>query len=317
MIHWGVLGYGNIAKRFISSLSHSDEGKLYGIASLTPQKREDIQMTMPEVKVYSSYKSLIEDDNIDAIYIALRHDDHYPWTKEALLHNKAVLCEKPATLSYQQTKELCDLSKQKHTFFMEAMKTRFIPMMQEIKKLIDQGTLGQIKRIETSFCSDVPYKEGSYLFDQKQGGILYDCGIYNIETILDFIHAPVQDIKVNYEMKDGLDAYDAIELTFDTGQTALIECAMDRNKEKTMTIFCEKGTITANPFYRPIEAIVTFNNGESFTGTKPYVYDDFYGEINETHRCLAYVLEESPLMTHQDSLEAIALIERIREKIYG
>jgi len=315
MIHWGILGYGNIAQRFIKSLTYSEEGQLYAIA--TYSQCQKAKLDHPQICVYQQYQDLINDEQVDAIYIALRHDDHYHWAKEALLHNKAVLCEKPLTLSYQQTKELCELSKQKHTFLMEAMKTRFVPMMNEIKKIIDQGTLGQIQRIETSFCNDVPYHQNSYLFDQKQGGILYDCGIYNIETILDFIHAPIQDIKVQYEEKYGVDAYDVIELTFKTGQIALIECALDRQKEKTMKIICEQGIITTNPFYRPQEAVVHFHNGESFTGMKPYEHDDFYGEIAETHRCIAYILEESPRMTHQDSLDAIELIERIKEKMHG
>lgn len=315
MIHWGVLGYGNIAQRFIKSLDYSDEGKLYAIA--TASQTQKVKQDYPHVLTYMQYQDLINDPQVDAIYIALRHGDHYQWAKEALLHNKAVLCEKPATLSYQQTKELCDISKQKHTFFMEAMKTRFVPMINEIKKIINQGTLGKIQRIETSFCNDVAYNERSYLFDKKQGGILYDCGVYNIETILDFIHAPILDIQIKYEEKYGVDAYDLIELTFETGQSALIECALDRSKDKTMKIICEQGTITATPFYRPQEAIVQFDNGESLTGTKPYVHDDFYGEIAETHRCIAYILEESPRMTHQDSLDAIELIEKIKEKMHG
>ena len=317
MIHWGVLGLGNISKRFMKSLSYSDEGALYAVAALTPQKREDFQRTHPDIKVYDNYLDLIEDEEVDVVYLALRHNDHFQWAKEALKHNKAVLCEKPATLSYQQTKELCDLAKQKHTFFMEAMKSRFVPMMNEIKKIVEQGLIGDIQRIETSFCNDVEYNEKSYLFDLNQGGILYDCGIYNIEVILDFIHSPVKDIHVNYEEKYGVDAYDSIELTFESGQSAHIECALDRSKERSMKIIGTQGVITTSPFYRPQEAVVAFSNGESFTGSLPYIHDDFYGEIAETHRCIAYILEESPRMTHQDSLDAIALIERIKEKIHG
>lgn len=315
MIYWGILGYGNIAQRFINSLRNSDEGELYAIATYSQMQKA--QQEHPYIHIYQQYEELINDEKVDAIYIALRHNDHYQWVKEALLHNKAVLCEKPVSLSYHQTKELCELSQKKHTFFMEAMKTRFIPMINEMKNIIDQGSLGKIQRIETSFCNDVPYHQGSYLFDKKQGGILYDCGIYNIETILDFIHAPIQDIKVEYEEKYGVDAYDLIEIVFKTGQSALIECALDRKKEKIMKIICEKGTMIANPFYRPQEVVVNFHNGESFTGMKPYIYDDFYGEITETHRCIAYVLQESPRMTHQDSLDAIQLIEQIKEKMHG
>lgn len=316
MIHWGILGLGNIAGRFMKGLSYSEDGKLYAVASQTPSKREEFIQKYPDVKVYSSYEDILNDENIDAVYIALRHDDHYQWAKEALLKNKAVLCEKPATLTYDQTKELCELSKKKHTFFMEAMKTRFIPLIDDIKDIIDKGTIGEIKRIETAFCSDVPYNEKSYLFDKKQGGALNDVGVYNIASILDYIHSPVLKVETKCKKVYGVDAYDQVEITFESGQSALIEVAIDRKKPKDMKIIGTLGTLYAEPFYRPEKAVVEFSNGESFTGEKHYIYDDFYGEIEEVHRCIGYVQVESQRMSHQDSLDCIALIEKIRESIH-
>jgi len=316
MIQWGVLGYGNIAKRFIKGLSYSENGQLYGVASLTPQKRQQCLCDHPHLHIYEKYEDMIQDENIDAIYIAVPHASHYQWAKEALLHNKAVLCEKPAALTYKQTKELCDLSKKKHTVFMEAMKTRFIPMVTEIKSLLEKGVLGEIQCIQTSFCSDVPYDKESYLFDQVQGGALYDVGIYNIATILDYIHEAVVDIKGHIEYRYGVDSYDYIELEFESGKKAIIEVAIDRKKPKAMIITGTLGTLKAEPFYRPTEVIVELNNGESFTGKKEYQYDDFYGEIEEIHRCIAYIQNESLRMSHQDSLDCITLIEKIRGVLY-
>lgn len=316
MIHWGILGLGNIASRFMKGLSYSENGKLYAVASQTDFKRESFAKEHQDVKVYSSYDELLEDENIDAVYIALRHADHYHWAKEALLRNKAVLCEKPATLSYWQTKELCELSKKKHTFFMEAMKTRFIPLIDDIKDIIAKGTIGDVLRVETAFCSDVPYNEKSYLFDQIQGGALYDVAIYNIASILDYIDSPVCEVKTKCVKAYGVDAYDEVEVLFESGQTALIEVAIDRKKPKSMKIIGTKGTIHAEPFYRPTKAIVKFHNGESFTGEKPYIYDDFYGEIEEVHKCIGYVQVESERMSHQDSLDCMKLIEMIKESMH-
>lgn len=317
MIQWGILGMGNIAKRFMKGLSFSKNGQLYAVASLTPSKRDEFSLSYPDIKVYESYEDLLNDDQIDAVYIALRHADHYRWAKEALLKNKAVLCEKPATLSYEQTKELCELSKKKHTFFMEGMKTRFIPMIDEIKSLIEKGVIGEIQRVETSFCSDVPYNAKSYLFDKEQGGALYDVGIYNVASILDYIQSPIAHIQIDYKENYGIDIFDDVELTFESGQSASIRCAIDRAEEKSMRIIGTLGEITATPFYRPIRATVTFCDGESFVGEKPYVFDDFYGEIEEVHRCIGYVLSESEKMTHQDSLDCIEVIEKIKESMHG
>ena len=312
MLSWGIIGYGRIAKRFAKSLSYSDEGRLCAVASKTAYQKGSIE-DYPNVKIYGSYDEIIDDEDIDAVYIALRHADHFEWAKKALLCNKVVLCEKPATLTYAQTKELCDLSRENHAFFMEAMKSRFVPMSQEIKSVCERGTIGEIQRIETSFCYDIDYDSESYLFDPIQGGALYDVGIYNISWVLDLIHSPIVDVQVHCERKYGVDVYDSVELTFESGQTALLEMGIDREKEKTMVIYGNLGEVHTTPFYRPVEATVKFDEEESFSASIPYEYDDFYGEIKEVHHCVGYIRYESERMSHQDSLDCIALIERIKE----
>ena len=171
MIRWGIIGAGNIAKRFVNSLNNSENGKLYAIASYTKANRDYYLENFNDVKAYDNYVSLLEDENVDAVYVATRHNDHYTWVKEALLHKKAVLCEKPATLHQYQTKELCELAKKMNVFFLEGIKTRFVPLVYDIKKALDDGVIGDILRVETCFAYDTPYKEGSYLFDNIQGGI--------------------------------------------------------------------------------------------------------------------------------------------------
>ncbi len=313
MLRWGVLGYGNIAKRFIQGLSHSQQGYLYGIASLTPSKKEECLKKHPHIHVYENYEDILNDENIDVIYIALRHNDHYKWSKMALLNGKAVLCEKPATLSSRQTKELCDISQENNIFFMEAMKTRFIPLIHDIKTIINQKVLGDIIRIETSFCSQVPYDEKSYLFDHIQGGALYDVGIYNIAFLLDFIKSSVTDLKIKSVKEYGIDVYNHIELIFENGEKGIIECATNTYVPRQLKIEGTLGILVAEPFYRPIEAKIIYKDGRIETLYKDYQYDDFYGEIEEVHHCIRNKQYQSQRMSHDDSLKAIQLIERIRE----
>lgn len=315
MIRWGILGIGNIAMRFMNSLANSEDGHLYAAASLTAHKRVSFHQLYPNVKVYDDYTTLLNDPSIDVVYIATRHLDHYQWAKAALERKKAVLCEKPATLSYQQTKELCELAKTQQTFFMEAMKTRFVPLVADMKKVVDDGLLGDILRIETAFCYDVDYREGHYLFEADQGGILNDVGTYNIATTLDYIHSPVQSVESTVVKKYGVDAYDYVEIIFASGQTALLEMALDRQKDKKMTIYGTQGTMTAEPFYRPEFAKITINNQEKVI-QKAYIHDDFFTEIEEVHHCLKNHKIESPRMTFQDSIDCMAVMEKIRESFH-
>lgn len=309
MIHWGIIGLGNIAMRFMNSLSHHEEGITYAVASLTALKRDRFQEQYPAIKVYQNYDELLDDPKVDAVYIALRHNDHYQWALKALHRGKAVLCEKPATLSYMQTKELCETAKKENVLFMEAMKTRFVPMMEKLK----QVDIGTIQRVETSFCYESAYREGYYLYDQYQGGILYDVGTYNIAAILFWINSPLKSLQSHCEKKYGVDAYDEVETCFENGSTAFLQMALDRNLPKKMRVIGSLGYLEAEPFYRPETVKVTLNSKESYTLYAPYIVDDFYTEIEEAHHCIHQGLVESPKMTHQDSLECMRMMEKIKE----
>ncbi|WP_028041791.1 Gfo/Idh/MocA family protein [Candidatus Stoquefichus massiliensis] len=310
MIRWGIIGLGRISQRFIKGLSYCDDAVLYAVASRTLDTREHFQQNYPYVKIYDDYDGLLDDPLIDVVYIALRHKDHYEWSRKALLKHKAVLCEKPATLYYHQTADLVHISQQKQIFFMEAMKSRFIPLRNDIIHLIQRDEIGAILRIETSFCNEVPYNEKNYFYERKQGGALYDVAIYNIAAILDFISSQFQNIQINQVRQHGVDVYNEIEITFQSQQTARIECAFDRNKEKKMTIIGTKGKIECTPFYRPTQATVTIGD-RSYTMERDYIYDDFYTEIEAVHDALKNHQYQHSQMSHYDSLRCIQLLENI------
>lgn len=314
MIKWGIIGAGNIAQRFIKGLSYSQTGQLYAVASRTETKRQQFLKMYPGIVVYDDYDQLLNDPQVDVVYIATWHKAHYHWAKQALLHHIAVLCEKPATLSLAETEDLALTAKQQQTFFMEAMKTRFIPLVLEIKKQLSSGIIGDIVRIENRFCYDVSgANEVRYLFDQEQGGILNDVGSYNIASLLDYIHAPVQSITSKVQYLQGVDCHDCITITFQSGQIGYLEMAMDENKTPVMTIYGTQGKITCEPFYRPQVATIEINGQKPYIIEKNYIYDDFYTEIDEVHQCLENKQYQSQKMSLQDSINCITLTEQIRK----
>ena len=311
MLQWGVLGLGRIAHRFVESLSHFDEAQFYAGASRNIEKRKDFMKYHP-VKLYESYEQLLEDPEVDIVYIALPHGMHYHWSMEALKHNKCVLCEKPAMLSSKDMEEIASYAKTHHLFFMEAMKTRFMPLTHILHQEIEKGMIGDIVHISNHFHSQVDYNPSSYLFNKEQGGALYDTGTYCLASILDYIHSPIVSISSNVRKKYDVDVYDEVSLTFKNGMTADFSCSIDDQERRDMIIEGTKGTITLSPFYRPLEAVIKTNDGESMT-CMTEVIDDFYPEIKAVHDAIAYIDIESPYMTHKDSLKIIQVIERIKD----
>ena len=115
-INWGLIGLGNIARQFANGLKGVPGACIYGVASRDLQKAKDFRATHGALKCYGDYDSIISDPDIDIIYIATPHPQHFDIAKKALLKNKAVLCEKPITVNYKQAKELIDISRKKKYF---------------------------------------------------------------------------------------------------------------------------------------------------------------------------------------------------------
>ncbi|HAN58490.1 MAG TPA: gfo/Idh/MocA family oxidoreductase, partial [Erysipelotrichaceae bacterium] len=290
---------------------------LYAIASQTPEKREAFQKAFPAEKVYDSYAALLNDEEVDVVYIALPHGMHYKWAKAALEANKCVLIEKPAVLHAQEFFELSQIASSRQLFLMEAMKSRFIPLNKVIHQEVTSGLIGQIVSIENHFQSHHDYDAHSYLYDEAQGGALYDCGTYCLASVLDLVPGQMTAIQNNVTYHHGVDVYDEVHLTFENGVKALCVCSIeDEVKDRSMIIKGTNGQIKVDYFYRPTEALIEAGE-ESYTVTVEIPYDDFYPEIEAVHQGISYLKTESPLMSHQDSIRLAQTLEAIKKVPHG
>ncbi|GEA33083.1 Gfo/Idh/MocA family protein [Clostridium diolis] len=314
MIRWGIIGLGNIALRFAKSLSYSNEGKLYAIASRTKEKRDEFYDKYNCEKVYENYNELLRDEEVDAVYIALPHGFHKHWSIEALKHKKAVLCEKPVGINSEEMKEIKKEAVLNNTFFMEAMKTRFVPIISDIKRMIRNKEIGDITAIEANFCNNVEnIKPGSYLLDKDQGGALLDVGIYPLSFVMDMIDSEVKSVKSYMDINEsGVDSYFKVILSFEDGVIGTVEGAIDRNKERTAIIRGTKGWMEIPMYNRPNKAVVNLNSGKSYTIEKDIEFDDMYAEIKEVHNCLKESKLESDYLTLNESIRVMEVLDRIR-----
>ena len=317
MIRWGIIGLGNIAIRFAKSLEHSKQGKLAAIASRTAEKREQYVNLYPGIKAYESYDDIIQDPDIDAVYVALPHGFHKEWVLKALQCHKAVLCEKPVGLNQQEMEEIKACALKHQTFFMEALKTRFVPLMDEIKAELKKGIIGKIQSVEASFCYDVrglPRRKGWYLFEKDQGGALLDVGPYPVSFVLDLLETPIT--KIESEMvydEEGIDHHFIGKLYFEDGAIGIVEGAIDGMKERTAHIVGTLGTMEVPVYNRPLEYTIKLSDGQVIHQEQALEVDDMFGEIEEVHRCLKEGLLESPRYSFEDSLKEMKVMDDIRQ----
>ncbi|MBS5114337.1 MAG: Gfo/Idh/MocA family oxidoreductase [Erysipelotrichaceae bacterium] len=314
-MNWGIIGFGRIARKFVESSRYLKDHKIVAIGSKSLSKDDPLFIENSQVKIYQDYNELLEDENIDAVYIALPHKFHYEWVIKALNHHKAVLCEKPAVLSKNEMLAIKEAALKNQTFFLEALKTKMNVGLFHLKK--DLPLIGNIKSVEANFCSNCLSLRGTdiFLYDPKQGGALNDVGTYLLGFVLSIIHSPIKMISATSKMYGEFDEHFNAQLFFENGAIANIEGAIDENKERYAKIIGEQGEIYIPMFNRMSEYTVSLNNGKVFTCEYPIYGTDMTYQIQELYDCVKQNKIESDLHSLDETIEIIEIVEKIRNRL--
>lgn len=179
-VRWGVLSTAKIAReKVIPAMQQGALCEVTAIASRNEEqaKAEAARLNIP--KAYGSYEELVNDQEIDAVYIPLPNHMHVPWTIKALEAEKHVLCEKPVALSSAEAKELLQAAQQKpHLKVMEAFMYRFHPQWRCAKKLVDEGRIGELRTIQSFFSYFNIDPKNIRNRKEAGGGAMMDIGCY-------------------------------------------------------------------------------------------------------------------------------------------
>lgn len=314
MVNWGIIGFGRIARKFTECISYIEDAKIVAIGSKSVDKNDPYLLENPNTTIYNDYLELLNDDNVDAVYIAVPHKFHKEWVIQALKHKKAVLCEKPAVLTTQDMIEIKECAILHQTCFLEALKTKINDGMDQLKK--DISLIGSVNYMEANFCSNGLSLKGtdSFLFDKEQGGALNDVGPYLVGFTLDLINEPITDIQTTKKIVDGIDEHFTTTLTFNGDTTVQLEGAIDENKERFALIKGKLGTIKIPMFNRIIDYTIILNDGNVIERHYPLNGNDMTKQIVELQNCFKQGLIESPRHTLDQSIEVIRVIEAIRNQ---
>lgn len=314
MIRWGILGAGNIARRFAASLAGEPDCQLVAISARNSDKLKKFGDLFGVPARYTDHEALIRDPQVDAIYLSLPHGLHREWAVKALAAGKSVLCEKPAVLHEEEMAEIARTAREHGTLFMEAMKTRMVPAYPKIKEVLASGAIGELTGLTASICNDAGEHAtaSSYLTDPVQGGILWDCGIYAVSWAEDFGKGKFQVENVQAAFRYGVDSYVKAELRFENIPIT-VEAAFDRQKPREAVFSGTKGVLRVSEQHRTQRFTVESRDGQACTVEMPYEGDDFSGQIRHFVSCLEEGRTESPIMPLEASLRCARIIDRIRD----
>jgi len=317
MIRWGIIGAGNIAHRFCKALAFEEDASLYAISGRNEEKLLKFKEEYPCEKVYTGFEELLQDEQVDAVYIALPHHMHKEWAVKALKAHKAVLSEKPAVMNADEMKEIAEVSKAENTLYMEAMKSRFVPAFAKVKEIIEEGKIGDIVSVKAENCFLLP-KEiygKTYHTQTGVGGALLDSGCYCVNWLNAFLKGEPVLKKTYANVYKGVDYYIDARLQFENGEGEII-AAFDRRTKAFAEITGTKGRLYIENPQRP-DVIHLFEGNQETVINLPYINDDFYGQIHHFDALIKEGKKESDVMTLEDSIRNAHIMDVIRTGFTG
>lgn len=180
-IRWGIIGAGNIAKSFANDLPHTETGVLAAIASRTVDRANAFAARHPSCQVFGNYQEMVNSDAVDAIYVATPNSLHCEHALLAIEAGKPVLVEKPFATSATEAEKIADAAQSHGVFCMEALWTRFLPTMVDIRNKVTDGELGPIRQLHVSLGFPRIARAGDPITDPALGGgALTDLGVYGV-----------------------------------------------------------------------------------------------------------------------------------------
>jgi Predicted dehydrogenases and related proteins len=314
-IKWAIMGTGHIANKFAQTIKAMDSVEFEAVASRSKEKSEAFGKIydLPSKKCYGGYEEIVRDESIDAIYIAVPHTAHKELSILCLKNGKAVLCEKSVTINGSELSEVISAAEQNKVFFMEAMKTRFLPINQKVKSLINEGRIGEVRLLQADFGFNAPFDPANRLFNKDVGGgALLDVGVYGLSySSFIFEKNPKSITSDLYIGKTGVDECVSINLGYDEGKQAQIYAAINLNTIREANILGTKGRICV-PHFSNAETAYIFIDGKEEKIEMPFGINGFEYQIEEVNKCINEGKLQSEIMSWNDSIEIMNIMDSIR-----
>ena len=314
---WGIIGPGKIANKFAGALTLAGSAGLEAVASRDAARASGFAEKFGAARWYDSYEQLAEDPLIDAVYIATPHGFHAEHALICLKRGKAVLCEKPMALYNRQVQEMVQASRDHRAFLMEAMWTRFIPLMEKTLELIRNGQIGTVKYVRADFGFAGPYHPDNRLYNLRLGGgSLLDIGVYPLFLCLQLLGEP-DAVKASGQLAvTGADESCQAILHYNNGASAMISSTFACQTSITAEIAGTEGMIQLpTPWYKNDTLTLLRPGAEPQVINVEPMVNGFEYQIREVMGCLEKGWIESPSMSHGFSLAMSRVMDTIREQV--
>jgi len=313
-VGWGILGTGRIAVKFAADLRHAPGALLAAVGSRNPETAEAFGRRFRIPHRHASYAALVNDPDVDVVYVSTPHSLHADNARLALEAGKGVLCEKPFTLNARQAYELIALARLRGLFLMEAMWTRLLPAAVLLRRMLADGILGDVRLLAADFGLQFDFDPASRLFaPELGGGALLDLGVYPVSLASMIFGPPASIASLATIGETGVDDQSGIVFRYPQGQIACLYTAMGVTTPTEATLVGTRGRLRLHaPIYCPEQMTLTLTGRKDRLIERRLNGNGLHYQAVEVMRCLRGGKLESEIMPLDESLAVMETLDAIR-----
>ena len=312
-LNWGLIGTGRIAETFAADLRLTDSGRIAAVGSRQMDSANRFADRFDIPNRHASYEALVADPGVEVVYVATPHPLHHSGALLALRAGKSVLVEKPFTMNAGEAHELVATARADGLFLMEAMWTRFLPHIAEIRRLLAEGALGEIVMVTADHGQWFPKDRDSRLFaPELGGGALLDLGVYPVSFASMVLGKPDRITALIEPTFTGVDGQASMLFGYPSGAQAALTCTLAAKSPTRAAIIGTDARIEVDgDFYAPTAFNLISRTGERTRFDKPHEGRGLRHQADEVARCLRQGLLESPLMPLDESVSIMQTMDAV------
>lgn len=314
VVRWGILGPGSIAHSFARGVAQSEGAKLMAVGSRNIERARKFAADHAIPKAHGSYDALVVDGDVDAIYVATPHSFHRAHSLLALNAGKHVVCEKPFTINEAELREVVETARARRLFLMEAMWTRFFPVMAQARELVRDGAIGEVRLIQADFGFRAEVNPQGRLFNPSLGGGgLLDVGVYPLSFISMLLGEPNRIAGMATLGQTGVDEQAAVVLGFSGGRLASLTTGVRTTTPHEAHVLGSDGRIHIPASWWMPRKLILHRQGKEPETIAPETSDCGYVyEAAEASSCIRAGKLESEIMPLDESLAIMRTMDTIR-----
>lgn len=315
MFKVGILGAGWIAKKMARTLASLNDFCVYAIASRSMDKAVAFAEEWNVPKAYGNYEDMVNDSEVDLVYVATPHSHHFQHAMLALNAGKNVLVEKAFTANAAQAEHLTATAREKGLYLAEAIWTRYMPLSHKVREILESGVIGEPRALTASLCYMMESKE-RILRTDLCGGALLDLGVYVLNFARMYFGTDIVRTVSNCHVgATGVDLHECMSLSFADGKMANLQAGALCLNDRQGIISGTEGYIRVDNVNCPevVEVYRNYELVERFLKPDDMITGYEY-QVIEAKRCIEAGLLESPMMPHEETVDIMRLMDGLRKE---